>query len=127
MDWFPVELLWSVCVEWAISFLVTVLCLWLVYWLQTPYDYLKDLTDIGYWHIRGLRPGNVSKALEVERRRKTRSAGDRLPPPFPNGWYMVAESKEVLKGKAISVDLVGMTRLSKPTHLTSYQSQPFAV
>lgn len=33
--------------------------------------------------------------------------GSKLPPPYPNGWFAIAESKEVKSGTAISVNCLG--------------------
>lgn len=44
---------------------------------------------------------------KIHRLRSLKKIGDGVPPPFPNGWYAVAESKEVKKGQAISVDCLG--------------------
>lgn len=44
---------------------------------------------------------------EINRVRRLRNSGDRLPPPFPNGWYLAIESRYLKPGQAVSVDLVG--------------------
>lgn len=98
---------WQLLVEWAPGTAVAVLTASFVYWLYQPYEYVKDLTDIGYWHIRGVKPTQRSQAVEVERRRRTRHAGNRLPPPFPNGWYYVIDSPALPVGKVLSVDIIG--------------------
>jgi cholesterol 7-desaturase len=36
-----------------------------------------------------------------------RKIGSKLPPPYPNGWFAIAESKEVKAGKALSVNCLG--------------------
>lgn len=50
--------------------------------------------------------------FEVEKSSKSRSRPQRkitrkLPPPFPNGWYVIAESKEIKSGDVKSVDCLG--------------------
>jgi cholesterol 7-desaturase len=39
--------------------------------------------------------------------RKLRRIGDKIPPPFPNGWFAIADSKDVKAGKTLSVDCLG--------------------
>lgn len=36
-----------------------------------------------------------------------RTKGQKVPPPFPNGWFVVAESREIVSGSAKSVDCLG--------------------
>lgn len=104
------EPLLNIVSDWYLtgSVLVTTLfVVWLVRWLNSPYDYLKDLTDIGYAQVQGLKPNRTSRTIEVERIRRTRQPGRKAPPPFPNGWYMVSESALLPTSSAISVDIIG--------------------
>lgn len=39
--------------------------------------------------------------------RRLRNFGEKIPPPYPNGWFAIADSKEVQTGRAISVDCLG--------------------
>jgi len=55
------------------------------------------LTDVGY----------DGKKSAINRARRLRQVGTKIPPPFPNGWYAIAESKEVKNGIAISVNCLG--------------------
>lgn len=36
-----------------------------------------------------------------------RKIGTKLPPPFPNGWYRLAASREIKPGKAKHIDCLG--------------------
>lgn len=36
-----------------------------------------------------------------------RKIGSKLPPPFPNGWFSLLESREIKPGSAISLDCLG--------------------
>lgn len=47
------------------------------------------------------------KKPAINRARKLRKIGSKLPPPFPNGWFKLAESCEVKPGSAISIDCLG--------------------
>lgn len=69
--------------------------------------WLQDLTDIGYNHIRGVQSSKSSQATEIARIRRTRNPGNKLPPPFPNGWYMVIESCFLRRRQVVSVDIIG--------------------
>ena len=62
----------------------------LVYLWILPMNRIRTLEDnVGFAHIRGKR-----KKEAINRLRYTRNAG-KIPPPLPNGWYAVAESREV--------------------------------
>jgi cholesterol 7-desaturase len=66
---------------------------------------LQELTDIGYDHI----PGGVERAARVARAQQARRVGSKIPPPYPNGWFAVAESSELKSGGVIAVDALGMS------------------
>jgi cholesterol 7-desaturase len=36
-----------------------------------------------------------------------RTKGQKVPPPFPNGWFAIAESSEIVKGAAKSINCLG--------------------
>lgn len=36
-----------------------------------------------------------------------RVKGQRMPPPFPNGWFAIAESREIPRGTSKNVDCLG--------------------
>uniref|UniRef100_A0A182W4V2 cholesterol 7-desaturase n=1 Tax=Anopheles minimus TaxID=112268 RepID=A0A182W4V2_9DIPT len=70
----------------------------------------RDLTEIGYNHI--LDAARIGKSDRkrvdtVNRARRLRKIGDRLPPPYPNGWFSVLESEDLARGEAKSVDCLG--------------------
>ena len=57
-----------------------------------PMNRIRTLNDdIGFKHING----KLKKAA-INRLRKSRKVG-KIPPPYPNGWYVLAESTEVSK------------------------------
>lgn len=78
----------------------------------TPMNRVRSLSDVGWSYIatsgvgsnplRGGR-GLAEQIREVQRLKKT---GD-LPPVYPNGWFSIAESKDLKKGQVISVNAVG--------------------
>lgn len=51
--------------------------------------------------------GGGGKRSAVNRARRLRKIGNKLPPPFPNGWFVVASSVEVKSGAALSVNCLG--------------------
>ena len=57
-----------------------------------PLNRIRLLTDqVGFSHVQG---SARKKAAQIQRLRQMRQKG-RLPPSFPNGWYALAESREV--------------------------------
>ena len=47
------------------------------------------------------------KKSAVNRARRLRKIGTKLLPPFPNGWYKLATSKEIKPGTAKHIDCIG--------------------
>jgi hypothetical protein len=43
----------------------------------------------------------------VNRARRLRKIGSKIPPPFPNGWYGIATSDEIRRGRAKNVECLG--------------------
>ncbi|KAJ2941909.1 hypothetical protein O0L34_g10724 [Tuta absoluta] len=68
-----------------------------------PEVYVKELTDVGFEHI----PGGPERAARVARAQAARRLGSRIPPPYPNGWFSVAESGNVTAGGVLAVDALG--------------------
>lgn len=58
---------------------------------------LKNLTEVGF----------DGKKCAINRARRLRKVGVKLPPPFPNGWYAIAESSEVKLGTSKSINCLG--------------------
>ena len=57
-----------------------------------PLNRIRLLADqVGFSHVQG---SARKKAAQIQRLRQMRQKG-RLPPSFPNGWYALAESREV--------------------------------
>lgn len=48
-----------------------------------------------------------NKKSAVNRARKLKKIGSKIPPPFPNGWFMIAKSKDIKPGTAKSIDCLG--------------------
>ena len=77
--------------------LVLLICsAWLLYCLcLKPLNRIRLLEDnVGFAHIKGKAR---RKAAQIQRLRQMRQKG-RIPPSFPNGWYALAESREVSSG-----------------------------
>lgn len=49
----------------------------------------------------------MHKIDSINRARRLRRTGDRMPPPYPNGWYGIAESRDVRHEAVISVNALG--------------------
>lgn len=60
-------------------------------------------TCITYQKLEDLKPtkGKVTKSRSSLLRK--------LPPPYPNGWFAIAESKEIKAGAAESIECLGET------------------
>ncbi|XP_073966686.1 cholesterol 7-desaturase nvd-like [Choristoneura fumiferana] len=71
------------------------------YW--SPILYLKELPDVGFNHI----PKGANRDMKVARALQTRQVGTKLPPPYPNGWFALAESRDLKIGGVVSVDALG--------------------
>ncbi|KPJ17449.1 3-ketosteroid-9-alpha-hydroxylase oxygenase subunit [Papilio machaon] len=68
----------------------------------------QELTDIGFEHISGKR----DRAMNINRVQSAKQIGDKLPPPYPNGWFAVVESRDLKVGKMVSVDALGCANLA---------------
>ncbi|CAH0404135.1 unnamed protein product [Chilo suppressalis] len=85
----------------SVIVVLVVYMLYKCYW--SPILYTKELTDIGYDHIL---PGPDRQA-RITRAQQARRLGNKIPPPYPNGWFAVAESDELKIGGVLAVDVLG--------------------
>ena len=71
---------------------ILLLLLYVVIWIWIlPMNRVRLLCDnVGFAHLSG----TAKKREIINRLRKTRFQG-KIPPAFPNGWYALAESREV--------------------------------
>lgn len=105
----------AVPVVWLILYLLAgVVTAWLCWkFYYSPVVWKRDLTDIGYNHvldnegIRRGRAGDKRRAHTINRLRRLRKVGQRIPPPFPNGWFGILESEQLATGQARAVDCLG--------------------
>jgi len=87
----------------AVSIISFVLVSLLNYWIWLcPMNRNRDLQDVGYRH---LGPGR-QRAAAVNRARRLRSLGP-TPPPFPNGWFVLLESRDLSRGQVKQVEALG--------------------
>nr|BAN66310.1 neverland [Mamestra brassicae] len=68
-----------------------------------PVLYKKELTEIGFEHIE---PG-PDRDRRISRAQLTRRMGNKIPPPYPNGWFAIGESRELKIGGVTAVDALG--------------------
>lgn len=54
-----------------------------------PMNRIRKVSDVGYKHL-----DTEGRATTIKRLQKNRRMG-KCPPPFPNGWFVVAESRDV--------------------------------
>ncbi|XP_072946913.1 cholesterol 7-desaturase nvd [Epargyreus clarus] len=72
------------------------------YW--SPVYYFKELTDVGYDHI----PQGPDRAKHIARAQNARKIGSKAPPPYPNGWFALVESRDLKIGCVMPVDALGL-------------------
>lgn len=88
-------------------YLVGALHLFIIYRVGfLPVDRVKDLTDVGWGCLGGVRGSSLAERIrEVQRLRKKGN----LPPVYPNGWFAVMESRQLAVGQVESVQVFGQT------------------
>jgi cholesterol 7-dehydrogenase len=76
---------------------------------------LQDLSDVGYGHLldgnakkMALRRGKKKREL-VREMRRLRKIGN-LPPVYPNGWFSLLDSTELVPGEVKHVTALGNQR-----------------
>eukprot|EP00095_Tigriopus_kingsejongensis_P003629 maker-scaffold341_size202020-snap-gene-0.7 protein:Tk03629 transcript:maker-scaffold341_size202020-snap-gene-0.7-mRNA-1 annotation:"3-chlorobenzoate- -dioxygenase oxygenase subunit" len=75
------------------------------YWLWcVPMNRVRTMAEVGFNHIP---ESGRRKKLVTNRMRRSRKAG-KLPPAFPNGWFVLAESREIANGQLRHVSALGM-------------------
>ena len=58
-------------------------------------DRRRSLMDVGFKSIRSLSHPSENSDAYVKRHIRSRKLGQSLKPPYPNGWTVVAESRDV--------------------------------
>lgn len=83
---------------------ILLLLVYVVIWIWIlPMNRVRLLCDnVGFAHLSG----TAKKREIINRLRKTRFQG-KIPPAFPNGWYALAESRELSKGGVLRVTALG--------------------
>ena len=77
-----------------------------IYWiLFEPMDMFRSYEEVGFSNIEGNRQ-RTKKDL-INRIRRSRKLG-KIPPPFPNGWYVLVESQHVSGRNFHSVAIVSV-------------------
>ncbi|KAG6461500.1 hypothetical protein O3G_MSEX012668 [Manduca sexta] len=71
------------------------------FWNHTLYS--KELTETGFDHI----PEGPDRDRRIARAQLARRMGSKIPPPYPNGWFAVAETRDLKIGDVVSVDALG--------------------
>ena len=57
-----------------------------------PMNRIRTLDDVGFAHLNLPPKLKRQKMIQLKRAKKLGNP----PPPFPNGWYVLAESREVI-------------------------------
>ena len=66
--------------------------------------------------FRHLGSGKL-RAATINRSRRLKKVG-RAPPPFPNGWFVLLESRDLSPGQVKQVDALGLNIYEKDDRLT---------
>ncbi|ODM97218.1 Cholesterol desaturase daf-36, partial [Orchesella cincta] len=74
-----------------------------------PYDLFRDYTELGFEHVTGRHQfGNdLIKRQQINWHMKRRKIGD-LPPAYPNGWFAIFESDELVTNTVKEVYALGL-------------------
>ncbi|XP_059054981.1 cholesterol 7-desaturase nvd [Achroia grisella] len=97
----------ELCCQYALFIFLTVILVLLLYVIYksfwNPVLYTKELTEIGFEYIKH----GPDRALRISRAQSARRLGSKIPPPYPNGWFAIAESSALQIGGVIPVDALG--------------------
>lgn len=64
-----------------------------------PMNRIRKLDDVGYRHL--------GRNVTIQGARRRKQLGN-PPPPFPNGWFVLVESRDLKKGQVKQVQALGM-------------------
>lgn len=67
----------------------------------------QSLMDVGYFHIGNKAKNATERQHLINRSIRLRYVGEKIPPPFPNGWFALMESADLKRGEAKNVDCLG--------------------
>ncbi|XP_041983779.1 cholesterol 7-desaturase nvd isoform X2 [Aricia agestis] len=70
---------------------------------QTNFHIRIELSEVGFEHVSGARG---ERAVNIGRVMRARRRGE-LPPPYPNGWYALVESRDLKIEDVVPVDALG--------------------
>ncbi|OWR46621.1 Rieske-domain protein neverland [Danaus plexippus plexippus] len=84
--------------------ILIIICLIIYKSYCSPVIYKKELSEVGYEHLSK----GSDRPLHILRAQNTRRLGDKLPPPYPNGWFALVESRDLKVGSVIPVDAMGL-------------------
>ncbi|XP_045526449.1 cholesterol 7-desaturase nvd isoform X2 [Pieris brassicae] len=87
----------------CIILLAVVYGLYKSYW--SPLLLIRELTHTGFDHIPYIK--GRDRVLHIARSQRNRQVGEKVPPPYPNGWFALAESRDLTVGKVLPVDALG--------------------
>ncbi|GAB6033146.1 hypothetical protein CHUAL_012755 [Chamberlinius hualienensis] len=81
---------------------------YLLYVIYRPMNRVRELSDIGYWHLKKLdKRKNAPLRDLVNDLIKQQKVGTDIPPIYPNGWFVIAESRDLKRGSIIPVSALG--------------------
>ncbi|XP_038220340.1 cholesterol 7-desaturase nvd-like [Zerene cesonia] len=66
---------------------------------------MEEYSSIGFDHIPHAK--GADRSLHIKWSQRNRPLGEKIPPPYPNGWYALAESVDLKIGGVASIDALG--------------------
>uniref|UniRef100_T1JNQ2 Rieske domain-containing protein n=1 Tax=Strigamia maritima TaxID=126957 RepID=T1JNQ2_STRMM len=97
--------------ETVITILATALVIGIcagLYWLFfMPYIRVRDFHEVGYEYLKCESKRRNIKHRDLVNHVRSLKKLDSLPPPYPNGWFALAEIKDVPNGTVKSVTALG--------------------
>lgn len=122
----PIEILYSLAESpeiWGILLtLLLLFVIWYIFYAPAYWIKVKQILNhlpfclfckylIKFYRFQDLAYVKASSDNErnskIDRMRRLRKLGAKLPPPYPNGWFAIAESDDLKVGQAIAVDCLG--------------------
>lgn len=101
---------WTTFLNYSGLIIASLLVAYLISVIYRPLNRVRGLHEVGFWYLKDLdqRKNAPIKDLvnEVIRQQKT---GDDLPPVYPNGWFVVAESRDFKLKSVRPVNALGQS------------------
>lgn len=87
--------------------LATVLFIYMVHLYYKLPNRVRDLSDIGFWHLKDQDRRRGLQLKELANESLKRQGYGEVPPVYPNGWFSVAESRDLKTGDVRPLTVLG--------------------